>query len=526
MSLSSETTTRFVRDIVDRVQKGHVQIPSFQRQLVWKSQQVIELLDSIRRGYPIGTLLLWKKQGTEGVLHIGPLHIPTVATPDAWFVVDGQQRMMALTATLTRPDDKPSVDVYAVWFDLENKEFFYNNGRRSLEAAVPANALGDNSRLLRWARHWPMAKERNDLVDVAFDASSALLGYAVSTYITSTADESEVRELFRRANSSGVKMKESEVFEGKHGGEAGGLEELRRRLADVGFNGTADGDDESTPAGRDERPLLFRCWKAVNNLDPRLTTERSTKPTSESLDATEAAVRKSVALIIEHCRFPSIAFLPYRNVLIPLTRFFSVHPDPSPRTLQLLSWFIWRGALSREHAQLSHPLVESLSAINDSDSEIAAIEWLNTVSPFDGSTFNWGAPWNARAAHTRIGASMLWALLGGARHPIGEALGALFTAAVDTDIPPPIGIFIQRGRGTPRRRRNELRDAAAYEQRGQQQIPETALEALLNNDPDELLRQRLPLLAAYSMAELTMRTGRGATPRRSVDGLRSEAVQP
>lgn len=526
MSLSSETTTRFVRDIVERVRRGQVQIPSFQRGLVWASQQVIELLDSVRRGYPIGTLLLWRKPGVAGTLHVGPLRIETVESPDAWFVVDGQQRMMALTAALTREDEKPAVDVYAAWFDLEKKEFFYNNGRRSLEAAVPANALGDHTRLLRWARSWPLQRERHELVDVAFEASSALLGYAVSTYITSTSDEGEVRELFRRANSSGVKMKESEVFEGKHGGDAGGLAELRGRLADVGFNGAndIDGDDDGTPAGRDDRPLLFRCWKAVGKLNPRLTAQQSTKPTPASLDATELALRKSVALVVEHARFPSVSFLPYRNVLIPLSRFFSVHPDPSPRTLQLLGWFVWRGALSGEHAQSSAPWVERLSNLVDRDPELAALAWLDTVSRFDSTPFNWSASWNPRAANTRIGASMLWNFTDGDPQPIGEPLGALFTPAIDTPLSPPIGIFIRRGRATPRRRRSDIRALHAHEARRREQIPESAVVALQNDDVDALLTARKQGLISYSSAFLAARAGVGVSPRRSIDGLRREAL--
>ena len=30
-------------------------------------------------------------------------------------------------------------------------------------------------------------------------------------------------------------------------------------------------------------------------------------------------------LIVEHAGFPGVSFLPYRNVLVPLARFFSVH---------------------------------------------------------------------------------------------------------------------------------------------------------------------------------------------------------
>jgi hypothetical protein len=529
MSLSSETTTRFVRDIVDRVSKGHVQIPSFQRGLVWRSQQVIELLDSVRRGYPIGTLLLWKKQGTAGSLRVGPLHITTVAVPDAWFVVDGQQRMMALTATLTRQDDRPAVDIYAAWFDLETQEFFYNNGRRSLATAVPANALGNHTRLLQWARTWPLQHERPDLVTAAFNASDALLNYAVSTFITSTSDETEVRELFRRANSSGVKMRESEVFEGKHGGDAGGLEALRHRLGDVGFHGASggdvpEGDTDGIATGRDDRPLLFRCWKAVNRYDPRLTAEKSPRPTAGSLDATESAIRRSVAFIVEHAGFPGVSFLPYRNVLVPLARFFSVYPDPSPRTRQLLCWFLWRGALSGEHAQSSHPWVEQLCGHVDHDPEQAALAWLGTVTPYDGRPFDWTAPWNARAAHTRLGAAMLWHLIGGGAEPLGEPLGTLFTPAIKASSTTPLGVFIGRRGETPGQRRRRIRAPEAQAERQREHLPEAALPALLADDIDALLRHRVPALAVHSAQLLEARAGVGAKPRRSIDGMRHEAV--
>ena len=539
MSLSSETSTRFIRDIIQRVRAGHVQIPSFQRGMVWRSQQIVELLDSIRRGYPIGTLLLWRRPGTAGVLRVGPLRIDTLKLDDAWFVVDGQQRMLTLTAALTRTDERPSVDVYAVWFDLERQEFFYNNGRRSLATAVPVNALGDHVRLLRWAQAWPLAHERPELIDLAFKTSDLILGYAVSTYVTSTKSESEVRELFRRANSSGVKMKESEVFEGKHGGDAGGLEELLRRLADVGFPGRSDDDDGDSDGdgdgslvaatadrrARDERPLLFRCWKAANNLNPRLTAEQAPKPTDESLDRAEDAVRKSVALLVEDAGFPSLSFVPYRNVLIPLSRFFSVHQDPSIRARQMLGWFVWRGGLSGEHSKSSHPWVEAMIRRIDDDAEVTAQRWLDTVQAFDGGPFDWREGWNGRSAHTKVGAALLWDLIDPATRPISEPIGRLFTPAIDADRPA-IALFVQRpSSATPKAVRQALRGAVGDVVRARQQIPELALPALMNDDVEAFLRLREPLLQRHSEQVLALRAGLGATPHRSVASLRQAAVQ-
>jgi len=39
------------------VKKGSIRIPNFQREFVWEQSQIINLLDSIYRHYPIGSFL-------------------------------------------------------------------------------------------------------------------------------------------------------------------------------------------------------------------------------------------------------------------------------------------------------------------------------------------------------------------------------------------------------------------------------------------------------------------------------------
>jgi hypothetical protein len=41
-------------------EKGEIQIPAFQRPSLWRDDQRLDLLDSVRRGLPIGALLVWR----------------------------------------------------------------------------------------------------------------------------------------------------------------------------------------------------------------------------------------------------------------------------------------------------------------------------------------------------------------------------------------------------------------------------------------------------------------------------------
>ena len=41
------------------VKSGDIKLPRFQRPFVWRRSDMLKLLDSIYKGYPIGSLLLW-----------------------------------------------------------------------------------------------------------------------------------------------------------------------------------------------------------------------------------------------------------------------------------------------------------------------------------------------------------------------------------------------------------------------------------------------------------------------------------
>jgi hypothetical protein len=48
-----------IQGMVDRAVLHRWSVPEFQRGFVWKPTQVRDLMDSLWRGYPVGTLLVW-----------------------------------------------------------------------------------------------------------------------------------------------------------------------------------------------------------------------------------------------------------------------------------------------------------------------------------------------------------------------------------------------------------------------------------------------------------------------------------
>ena len=51
-----------VKEVLGRIEKRDYLLPAIQREFVWGPEQIISLIDSLMRGYPIGSFLLWEVQ--------------------------------------------------------------------------------------------------------------------------------------------------------------------------------------------------------------------------------------------------------------------------------------------------------------------------------------------------------------------------------------------------------------------------------------------------------------------------------
>ena len=49
-----------IKAIIDDIKGGRMYLPAIQRKYVWGDNQITRLMDSIMRGYPIGTFMFWK----------------------------------------------------------------------------------------------------------------------------------------------------------------------------------------------------------------------------------------------------------------------------------------------------------------------------------------------------------------------------------------------------------------------------------------------------------------------------------
>jgi hypothetical protein len=101
------TTTAFssdkehLKEVLDEVRDGKIQLPEFQRGWVWEDDRIRSLLASVSLGYPIGTLMLLQTGNSDVRFKARPVEgAPQTSVDPDHLLLDGQQRITALYQVL------------------------------------------------------------------------------------------------------------------------------------------------------------------------------------------------------------------------------------------------------------------------------------------------------------------------------------------------------------------------------------------------------------------------------------------
>jgi hypothetical protein len=85
--------------LVDMYKRGELRLPEIQRHYVWRGTRVRDLLDSLYRGYPSGSILMWETDEPVPTRDFA-IAQETNAFAGRKLLLDGQQRLTSLTAVL------------------------------------------------------------------------------------------------------------------------------------------------------------------------------------------------------------------------------------------------------------------------------------------------------------------------------------------------------------------------------------------------------------------------------------------
>lgn len=82
--------------LIERVLRGEIRVPGFQRDFVWEPDRAALLMDSIYKEYPFGSILLWRtRTQLKTEKNLGTFELPE---PEA----ESPRRVRRLTGLRTR----------------------------------------------------------------------------------------------------------------------------------------------------------------------------------------------------------------------------------------------------------------------------------------------------------------------------------------------------------------------------------------------------------------------------------------
>jgi len=242
-----------VTQLVGMIEKGQIRLPEMQRKFVWKATKVRDLLDSLYRGYPSGTILMWEPDETVALTSF------SIKTDDKsafkpMLLLDGQQRLTSLSSVLRgepvtvrgrrRPIDilfnleHPDNPLTSVDVDEDDEDEFesdeFEQSEDAINESIQQMTFVVSSSKLAASSHWIRVSDVfSDNSDKAFLTKAGVESFddprydkyterikklrAIRDYVYRMdvlephLSYEEVTEIFVRVNSLGAKLRGSDL---------------------------------------------------------------------------------------------------------------------------------------------------------------------------------------------------------------------------------------------------------------------------------------------------------------------------
>jgi hypothetical protein len=349
--------------LISEIDKGILKIPQFQRDFVWSLDQSAKLIDSIIKGFPIGTFILWESdEKLRSIRNIGGADLPpTPSGSMCQYVLDGQQRMTSLYASLKGLEvkrDKKFDDFSAIYIDLlarpeESIVITDVSDRESTEYISLQNLLYGGISVLA---AFPVS-----LHNVLENYKNRLSTYRFSTILLRGASIDVATEVFTRLNVGGKSLTVFEIMVAKtYDAErefdlSEKFDGFITRLEHVGFETLS----ASTVLQTISVMLKGECTrKDILKLDK----QEFINIWDEAVYAIESAIEYFRNIY----RIPVSKILPYNALIIPFAYFFYKHPNkPMKERKEYLDDFFWRVSFSERYSSsLEGKIAQDIKRIN------------------------------------------------------------------------------------------------------------------------------------------------------------------
>ena len=357
--LQPENQTKKYQHLFSDIDSGRIKIPKFQRDFVWDQEQTARLIDSIIKGFPIGTFIFWKtREELRHIKNIGNVDLPDIPRGDSvFYVLDGQQRITSLYAVRKgiritkegREVDYKDISINLAYEPDEDEEIVGIEPSEDVSSISVYKLL--NGSLMGLIDEY----EKNELKKIEI-YQKRLTGYDFSTIVISDYPIDIACEVFTRINTGGKELTLFEIMVAKTYDQGRDFD-LAIEYDWLIDNKGSEKDLEDACFDTIPSSTVLQCISA--HLRQQVRRKDILKLNkSEFIDSWET-VKDGIFYAVDHIRtqlrIPVSRLLPYNSLIVPFTYFFIRNDGKTPSNLQnkLLTQYFWWASLSNRFSSAS-----------------------------------------------------------------------------------------------------------------------------------------------------------------------------
>lgn len=375
-----EPISRTFSGLIADIEQGQIKIPQFQRDFVWDIKKSAKLMDSIVKGYPIGTFIFWRtKERLRTIRDVGNFKLPEPKDGEFIdFVLDGQQRLTTLFASLkglTIERDNRIDDYSAIFINLnatEDDEIVTID----IEGLEPGTFIKLTD--LLYGGLTLLASYDNQHHKIIEEYKKRIESYNYAIIQIKEAPIETATEIFTRINVGGKPLSLFEIMVAKTYDAEKDFDLSEK------FNQLID----------NLRPLNYETLSDATVLQAvsMILTKECTRKQILKLekqrfittwDSATDAIERAIEYFRGFYRIPVSQLLPYNALVIPFAYFFYHHSDkPTGEKQKYLQDFFWRVSLTGRYSSgVEGKLAQDIKRIDlILEDKLPKYEWSVNVS--------------------------------------------------------------------------------------------------------------------------------------------------
>jgi hypothetical protein len=383
--------------LINRINAGDIRIPAFQRAYVWKQNQILDLLDSIVKNYPVGSILLWNtNERLKHTRNIAGYKIPDNALEyPVNYVLDGQQRISSIYATFSdkteqdpeTTDYNPDLDIFEIYYDFTKQSFKPKN-----EVIPFAKDVIYLRNFLNGAKLIDSLKTLDpNFHPAAQELYSKFINYELPVVTIKNREKAEVGIIFERINNTGTKLTTLDLMTAWTWTDDFHLLESITDLLD---------ELDEKNFGDLTQNILLQAISGViqNDTTTQAITNLSGEQVRDKWENFCESLRKTIDFLSTELNCSHQDFLPAQQQVISICKFFSIEGEVSADQLKALKKWFWKTSFSNRYStgQTTSKMnvdIESIIKIRANDfTDVNALKYSVTVSELIDTKFSKANP--------------------------------------------------------------------------------------------------------------------------------------